>query len=167
MIARWLRRGHQFWRHSAGRVSADEAARAAEILGQTLAELFRSLPVSEQRHGLDVLATVERLDGLPGRLLQQSALLHDMGKAQAHFSVVDRSLAVLLEALSPSLRSGWLRLRPGFRARYAIYRDHAAIGASRLVAAGAAELAAVVAEHHHPQPSLEATRRLRQADGLN
>lgn len=166
MIASALHRVGQFWRHSSATVTQAETARAVELLGPTLAPLFLALPANEQRHGLDVLSAVERL-GSADQLLQQAALLHDIGKAEARFSVLDRSLAVFLQALPGGLFEGLLRMRPGYRGRYQIYRDHAALGAARLAAAGAAELAAVVAEHHATNPSLEVSRRLRRADAMN
>ncbi len=166
MIASALHRLGQFWRHSAARVDPAETSRAIEILGPTLTPLFSQLPVNEQRHGLDVLAMVER-SGAAERLLQQAALLHDIGKAAVRFSVWDRSLAVFLRSLSARLFEQFLRLRPGYRRRYAAYRDHAACGAARIAALGAHELAAVVAEHHSPTSVREATRRLRRADAAN
>jgi putative nucleotidyltransferase with HDIG domain len=161
-----LHRVGQFWRHSSARVSQADLMSASTVLGSRLSPLFLSLPVNEQRHALNVLATVERL-GDDDLLLRQAALLHDVGKGQADFSVLDRSLAVFLETVSPGLLRLVLRASPGFAARYQVYKDHAAIGAARLRALGALELAEVIAEHHLPNPSLEATRRLRRADGLN
>jgi HD domain len=161
-----LRRVGQFWRHASARVTPEERARADRLLGP-LAPLFSELPVNDQRHGLDVLDTVTRLEGQPGPLLQQAALLHDLGKAGAHFSVVDRSLAVFLTAASPPVLNALLRSRPAFARRYRIYADHARIGAERLRAAGAADLAAIVAEHHAVEPVSEVTRCLKRADGRN
>lgn len=160
------RRVAQFWRHSSARVTSAERARAADILGPELAPLFGGLPVNEQRHALDVLATLERM-GEQDRVLLQAALLHDMGKAAARFSIVDRSLAVFMEALAPAIFARLLNRLPDFRHRYEAYRQHAAIGAARLEQLGATDLAAVIAEHHAPAPALERTRRLRRADGLN
>lgn len=157
----------QFWRHASAQVSPSESADAERILGPELASLFLRLPVNDQRHGLDVLETVARLNAEPSRLLQQAALLHDVGKAGAEFSVLDRSLAVFLQAVSPRLLGALLRSRPGFAERYATYADHARIGAERLRAAGATELAAIVAEHHDPWPASEVTRRLQRADKSN
>jgi hypothetical protein len=57
--------------------------------------------------------------------------------------------------------------RPAFARRYGIYADHARIGAERLRAAGAAELAGIVAEHHAKAPQSDVTRRLQRADGRN
>jgi putative nucleotidyltransferase with HDIG domain len=157
----------QFWRHASARVSEQERLAVEELLGPALWPLFVQLPVNDQRHGLDVLETVSRLESKPDRQLQQAALLHDVGKAGAGFSVVERSLTVLLRAASPRLLEVVRRAGPGFARRHDIYIDHARIGAERLRAAGAPELAVVVAEHHDPTPTSEITRRLQRADGRN
>jgi hypothetical protein len=161
-----LHRVGQFWRHASARVTPEERASAERILGP-LAPLFLDLPVNDQRHGLDVLDTVTRLELHPSPLLQQAALLHDLGKSEAHFSVIDRSLTVFLRAVSPPSLRALRRSRPTFAHRYEIYAEHARIGADRLRAAGAADLAMIVAEHHAPQPQSEVTRRLQRADGRN
>jgi hypothetical protein len=162
-----LHRVGQFWRHASARVSVEDSVSAERILGPELAPLFLSLPVNDQRHGLDVLETINRLETEPGRLLQQAALLHDVGKGGVRFSIIDRSLTVFVNAISPRLLNMMLRARPGFAARYGAYVDHARIGADRLRAAGASELAAVVAEHHATTPELDVTRRLQRADRRN
>jgi putative nucleotidyltransferase with HDIG domain len=156
----------QFWRHASARVLPQERADAERLLGP-LVPLFLELPVNDQRHGLDVLATVTSIEGEPSRLLQQAALLHDLGKAGAHFSVAERSLTVVLRATAPAALQVLLRSRPGFARRYAIYADHARVGAERLRAAGANDLAAIVAEHHEAHPASEVTRQLQRADGRN
>ena len=157
----------QFWRHTSARVSTQEVHAVTEVLGAQLSHFFLDLPVNDQRHGLDVLKTISRSAVAPPLLLQQAALLHDMGKVGAHLSIIERSLTVLLRAISPKALRGWLWVMPRFAARYAIYADHARIGAERLSGCGATDLAAVVAEHHARQPSLELTRRLQRADGAN
>jgi HD domain len=156
----------QFWRHASARVTPPERATAEQLLGP-LAVLFLELPVNDQRHGLDVLETVVRLEAQPCRLLQQAALLHDVGKGGAHFSVVERSLTVALRAAWPAALTAVLRARPALARRYAIYADHARIGAQRLRAAGADDLAGIVAEHHALNPVSEVTRQLQRADGRN
>jgi hypothetical protein len=140
---------------------------AEAILGPALGPVFFELPVNDQRHGLDVLTTVRRLEPSPSRLLQQAALVHDSGKGGVHFSIIDRSLSVFLEAASPRLLQVMLHARPAFARRYAVYKNHAQLGATRLQALGAADLAAVVAEHHASQPVLDVTRRLQAADRRN
>jgi hypothetical protein len=162
-----LHRVGQFWRHASARVGPDESLKAQRILGPELTPLFGELPVNDQRHGLDVLETVTRIERDPTRLLEQAALLHDVGKAGVRFSVIDRSLPVFLQALSPRLFDAMLAARPGFGRRYRAYVDHARVGAERLRAAGAADLAVIVAEHHAKDPQSEVTRRLQRADGRN
>ena len=162
-----LHRVGQVWRHSSARVSSAETARAREILGPQLAPFFLALPVNDQRHGLDVLTTLERDGAAAQPLLQQAALLHDMGKVDAHFSLVERSLTVFLARVAPPVLATLLRIRPGFRRRFLTYRNHASVGAAQLRAVGAADLAAVVEEHHADHPQLDVTRRLRGADRRN
>jgi HD domain len=159
-----LHRVGQFWRHASARVRDDEALMADAILGPALAPLFRELPVNDRRHGLDVLQTVKRIDASPTRLLQQAALLHDVGKGGVRFSVIDRSLTVFLTAVAPPVLAALLRARPSFARRYRDYLDHARAGAIRVAGAGATELAAIVAEHHMAEPSSTVTRRLQAAD---
>jgi putative nucleotidyltransferase with HDIG domain len=164
LTASALHRVGQFWRHASARVTPEERTMADRLLGPELGRLFARLPVNDQRHGLDVLRTVIRLEGQADRLLQQAALLHDIGKAGARFSVIERSLTVFLQALSPRLLAALLRLRPRFARRFAVYRDHARVGAEQLEAAGAGVLARIVAEHHAPNPRSEVTRMLQRAD---
>jgi len=162
-----LHRVGQFWRHASARVRDEESAMADTILGPALAPLFRELAVNDQRHGLDVLQTVKRMDRTPTRLLQQAALLHDVGKGGVRFSVVDRSLTVFLTALAPRVLEALLRARPAFARRYRAYLDHARAGALRVADAGEIELAAIVAEHHLAEPVSDVTRRLQAADRRN
>lgn len=166
-MVRVRHRIRQFWRHASARVDTNEQRNAEAILGPQLAPLFLRLPSNDQRHGLDVLATLKRLDPDADRLLQQAALLHDSGKGGVRFSVIDRSLAVFLRAISPRGLEAMLRIRPDFARRYAAYAQHAGAGAERLRLAGADQLAAIVAEHHAERPTLEATRRLQRADHEN
>ncbi|HSO93324.1 MAG TPA: hypothetical protein VLS53_02490 [Candidatus Dormibacteraeota bacterium] len=162
-----LHRLGQFWRHSSARVSPAEISKVQTILGSGLVGFFLELPVNDQRHGLDVLATIERTVPDPSPILRKAALLHDMGKTGAALTVLERSLTVFLGALSPRLLRAVLRLRPGLARRHAIYLDHARIGSERLRAAGAGELAMVIAEHHAPKPRSEAATALQRADHAN
>jgi HD domain-containing protein len=132
-----------------------------------LAPLFLQLPTNDQRHGLDVLLTVTGQDAQASRLLQQAALLHDLGKGGTGFSVLERSLTVFLQAVAPGVLRWLFRARPGFARRYTAYADHARLGAEQVRAAGSPELAAIIAEHHLPDPQSEVTRRLKQADVRN
>src|SRR5258708_39001890 len=143
-----LHRVGQFWRHASARVGPDESLKAQRILGPELTPLFGELPVNDQRHGLDVLETLTRIEPDRTRLLQQAALLHDVGKAGVRFSVIDRSLSVFLQALSPRLFDAMLAARPGFARRYRAYVDHARIGAERLRAACRGGPAPMLAQHH-------------------
>src|SRR5260370_11635816 len=148
-----LHRVGQFWRHASARVGPGESVKAQRILAAELTALFGELPVNDQRHGLDVLETLTRIEPDRTRLLQQAALLHDVGKAGVRFSVIDRSLSVFLQALSPRLFDAMLAARPGFARRYRAYVAHARIGAERLPAPGAADPPPIVAELHASHPA--------------
>lgn len=137
---------------------------AEQILGPKLAPLFCELPINDQRHGLDVLRTVSHLHADASVVLRQAALLHDSGKRDAHFSVIDRSLMVFLSAVSPGLLQAMLSMRPGFAERFKIYKEHARVGADRLRELGESRLADIVAEHHATAPQLAETVRLQEAD---
>jgi len=91
-----MRRIGQFWRHASARVTPQENANAERILGP-LAPFFLELPVNDQRHGLDVLETVIQLERQPSPLLQQAALLHDLGKV-ALDAMLPKSFSRVVEA---------------------------------------------------------------------
>jgi hypothetical protein len=162
-----LHRVGQFWRHASAAVTPADRRRAEALLGPSLAPFLFELPVNDQRHGIDVLHTLLRIDPQAGPVLQQAALLHDIGKQGSRFSVIDRSLTVFLKATWPRSLRLLVRIVPRFGARLEVYQDHARLGAERLRAAGATELAAIVEEHHSAQPRIEATRRLQEADRRN
>src|SRR5205807_8146967 len=122
-----MRRVGQFWRHASARVTPEERARAERILGP-LAPFFLALRVNDQRHGLDVLETVTDLESQPSPLLQQAALLHDLGKGEAQFSVIVRSLTVVLMAVAPMILQSVARSRAAFGRLYRSYDEHASIG---------------------------------------
>ena len=113
------------------------------------------------------MTTLHRL-GERDRIVLQSALLHDAGKALAPFTVVERSLTVFLQASAPPLFAAARRWLPVLERRYRRYRDHARLGAELVLQAGGPpRLAQVIAEHHGEVGTLPETQRLRRADRLN
>ncbi len=166
-LNRGRHRVRQFLRATTARITEEERRAAAELLGPRLHGLFQRMHRNDQRHGLDVMATLQRC-GERDRIVLQSALLHDAGKALAPFTVLERSVAVFLEAAAPAVFAAACRYVPWLDRRYRRYRDHARLGADLVVRAGGDQvLAQVIAEHHGDVGTLPETQRLRAADGLN
>ncbi len=62
---------------------------------------FRSMSRSEQLHSLHVLQKVLADDPNAAKALITAALLHDVGKSRYHLSVLQKTLAVIIEAIAP------------------------------------------------------------------
>jgi hypothetical protein len=95
-------RVRQFLRAVVARVSEEELGQITDILTAASLDLFRSMDVKDQRHGLDVYNTLRR-SGQNNPDLLAAALLHDVGKSAAWLSVWQRALIVLLERLAPGM----------------------------------------------------------------
>lgn len=164
-LARARHRVRQFARAAAAPVPEHERRAAQDLLGAGLYELFAAMRRNDQRHALDVLATLRHL-GEQDPVVLRAALLHDAGKAGAPFTIVERSAAVCLAAAAPGVLARITRTAWGVR--YQRYRDHARRGAQLVRdAEGDALLAQVIAEHHESAGTLPQTQRLRFADRLN
>jgi hypothetical protein len=98
--------------------------------------LFDTMHVADQRHGLDVAATLRR-DGISEPDVLIAALLHDAGKGDT--GVWPRVAWTLGERFGP-----WVwrvaGLLPGFRPALARLRDHAETSAALAAAAGCSAL---------------------------
>ncbi|HEX9642516.1 MAG TPA: HD domain-containing protein [Acidimicrobiia bacterium] len=107
-----------------------------DALGDGLAPLFFAQHPADQRHGVEMAARVAA--ALPQRDdAFVAALVHDVGKVAAGLGPVRRSLATLLDLLHVPMP-----------VRYRRYRDHGAVGAELLDAAGAPPLAVAFARDH-------------------
>jgi hypothetical protein len=116
--------------------------------------LFTRLPNHDRRHAIHVGRTVEADLGADAAARWiAAALLHDVGKDDAGFSVPGRAIATLAAAgRSGSARVGRWKDRGGVRHRAWLYARHGEIGAEEIRAAGGREVAAVWSEsHHHPE----------------
>lgn len=144
----------QFWRGLHARLTADELALAAGLLGVEALPLFTAMPTDAQRHSLDVLHTL-RQAGHDHPDLAVAALLHDVGKLAAvqggvHLGLWLRGPLVLLERFSPRLLRRWAVNEPSAGWRYALYvhLEHAAIGAVWAAQRGCSPLTCWLIEHH-------------------
>jgi len=141
------------------------------VLGAALWPLFLRQSRAEQAHALRVWRRVQALGG--DVLVQQAALLHDVGKSRVDLHLVERALAVLGRRLFPArARGAWAQGAPrGWRRAFVVAEQHATWGAEWARAAGAPPAVVALIQHHHaPRPAFAdpaQVRRwalLRQAD---
>jgi len=108
-------------------------------LSPELAMLFFAQPAPDQRHAVEVARRVSQL--LPGdAAANEAALMHDVGKRHSGLGAIGRSLATVYDTAGLPLTS---RMRS--------YRDHGAVGADEVAAAGATAFT-IVFTRSHPGP---------------
>ena len=114
--------------------------------------LFRRLSNTDRRHLVRCARMVDADLG-PGAdsVWVQAALLHDVGKFDAHLGVFGRVfVTVIATVVGPTRVTSW-GANSGWRGRVASYQRHGEIGAGEIRAAGGPEEAALWSElHHHP-----------------
>ncbi|HET90086.1 MAG TPA: hypothetical protein ENN99_05000 [Chloroflexi bacterium] len=157
----------QFLRAVTARTWETETGLAARVLTPASLDLFRAMSVQDQRHGLDVYASLCRAGHTDPHLLA-AALLHDVGKAAARLPAWQRALIVLLERFAPRLLARLSRwepseygpgsvadlapaLPPGWRRPFIVHVCHPEIGARWAREAGCSPLTvALIRQHHDP-----------------
>jgi hypothetical protein len=92
----------QFFTALTARVSDEELGGIARVLTPASLSLFRSMATQDQRHSLDVYATL-RQAGHINRDLLTAALLHDVGKSIVRLYPWQRAIIVLLDHFAPRL----------------------------------------------------------------
>jgi hypothetical protein len=163
----------QFWRAITAQVRPEELAAIRPMLGPSGMALFGRLSRNDQRHSLNVYATL-MAQGYRDRALLTAALLHDVGKTAGRLSLPYRVVAVLLRAFAPRLLSrleanGDSPLLSPFR----VSGMHAAIGAQLVAAAGCSDTIVTLVRRHHERafdpvdPLAGPLTVLREADELN
>jgi hypothetical protein len=128
----------QFVAHVRARVDPVEERFVADLLGPEAVELFRSMPVADRRHGLDV---AERLvsAGHDDPDLLGAALLHDAAKGH-RMRLWHRVAGVLLERLAPSVLHRLAHPDPrSWRHAFHLYLHHEPMSAELAIEAGASE----------------------------
>lgn len=152
-----------------------DTALAADYLSPDLMKLFQRLKRGEQLHSLNVLRTVLQ-NGAHDRDLAVAALLHDVGKTRYPLAIWQKTLAVLVRAVSASLFARFSSGDPN----HLLYRpfvvsiQHPTWSADMLRAASAGESAVWLAEHHQDDPAQWVSHplhplllRLQLADNLH
>ena len=159
----WTTKVRRFRSHRAARVHPAEVAELATWTTPGQLALFRTMHVSDQRHGLDVVASL-RAAGRTDPDLLLAGLLHDAGKGQT--GVWPRVAWSLGEAYG-----AWVwrvaGLLPGMRRSLARLRDHAERSAELAEAAGCSALTVDLIRHQAEPRDPELGGALLLADEAN
>lgn len=159
----WASRTRQFRTHLRAHVSPLERAALASWVTPTQLEVFDTMHVADQRHGLDVVATL-RADGASDPELLLAGLLHDAGKGDT--GVCPRV------AFSLGQRYGaWIwrsaGVVPGWTGALGRLHDHAETSANIAARAGCSERTVELIRHQDAPVDPDAGRRLQLADEAN
>lgn len=159
----WGSKARQFRAHLRASVGPGERpGLEAWLTGPQLA-VFDSMHVADQRHGLDVVATL-RAEGVTDAEVLLAGLLHDAGKGQT--GLWPRVVHSLGQAFG-----GWVprvaRVVPGFGAALALLRDHAETSAAMALTAGCSPRTAELIRHQDAPIDPDAGRLLQLADKAN
>lgn len=171
----WLRvlrraryRVFQFWAAVHARVTSSEMDMARAILPASAWALFAAMPLSDQRHSLNVLHALQAqgYQTPADHDLLAAALLHDVAKA-GHLHLWHRVALVLLKLTRPGrVLLHWLArpAAPG-RWRYPFYvtTHHPALGAALALSAGCSDATAWLIEQHQA-PVVDRTTPISQRD---
>lgn len=126
----------------------------AQLLPDEL-ELWRRMPGPDRRHSAAVARRVEHALGERAtRPVLAAALLHDVGKLDAHLRTYGRVVATLAGGVvghDQTVIRGWTTTT-GFTRRVGLYLLHPELGATLLGVAGSDPLTVAWAREHHLPP---------------
>ena len=159
----WASRTRQFRTHLRAHVSPLERAALASWVTPTQLEVFDTMHVADQRHGLDVVATL-RADRATDPELLLAGLLHDAGKGDT--GVWPRVAFSLGQHYGPWIWRG-AGIVPGWTAALGRLHDHAESSALIAAGAGCSERTVDLIRHQDAPVDPDAGRRLQLADEAN
>lgn len=183
-----FKRTRQFWRALTAKMTTADQALVSRYLTGTEQTLFYQMDVAIQRHCINVAYTLEKLvtdrvmadipDGKPDvdqALLIKAALLHDIGKINGQFTIMDRVWFVLVRKISRRLAKRIAKKGDGswparLRNAFYIHVHHSQQGAELAIQSGLPdEVVCLIRHHHDPQQPGDSheLRLLRRADELN
>ncbi len=160
----WGSKARQFRAHLTARVDPAERAALQTWLNPAQVALFDGMHIADQRHGLDVVATL-RVGGSTDDELLLAGLLHDCAKGPT-VGVLPRVTWSLGEAWGPWVVSSTRHL-PGFAPALDRLRDHAELSARMALAAGCSARTAELIRHQADPADPTAGELLRLADEAN
>jgi hypothetical protein len=159
----WASRTRQFRAHLGANVTPEERAALVSWIAPAQLDLFDRMHVADQRHGLDVVASL-RADGVTEPDLLVAGLLHDAGKGDTGvWPRVAYSLGSRYGAWLPRLASAL----PGFRGALERLRTHAETSAALAAAAGCSERTVELIRNQDAPLDPELGELLRLADEAN
>lgn len=171
MIERVAYRARQFLRALTASLAEDDPQEVEGILTPPQWALFLRMSPADRRHALAVYRALVAQGPQPYDLLV-AALLHDVGKAAVPLSLWVRVAVVLLERFVPRLLDRLSEGKPrGWRRPFAVYQNHAEVGAAWAAEAGCSPLTVdLIRRHHEPAERVVAENdcllsKLREADG--
>jgi hypothetical protein len=159
----WAARVRQARRHVGARVGSGERDAVATWLSQAELGLFDAMHVSDRRHGLDVVASLEA-EGDRDHDLLVAGLLHDAGKGDT--GLMPRVIWSLSTAYGSWILGATAGL-PGMTPAIARLRSHAETSARLAAEAGcSARTVELIRWQDEPRDPI-AGERLRLADEAN
>ena len=106
----------QFIRGLRPKISMEKEAWIKSTLSPIELELFKSLPLYEQQHSLNV--ALECCNKSTSKVFLRACLLHDIGKIHSNLTLLNKALVVLLFPLKN------LPILPDFLKKAFYYKDH-------------------------------------------
>ena len=159
----WASKVRQFRMHIRARVAPMERAALASWLTPPQQEVFDRMHVADQRHGLDVVATL-RTHGVIDREVLVAGLIHDAGKGET--GIWPRVAYSLGQAYGPSLWRA-ATIVPGWKAPLQRLHDHAETSAQMAAIAGCTARTVELIRHQDAPLDPDAGRLLKLADEAN
>ena len=159
----WAAKVRQARRHVGARVEAREREALSTWLTPSELALFDGMHISDRRHGLDVVASLEA-EGRPDHDLLVAGLLHDAGKGNT--GLLPRVVYSLSTAYGRWIGASlaWL---PGMSAALARLWRHAETSARLAAEAGCSERTVELSRWQDEPRDPIAGERLRLADEAN
>ncbi|MEO6206930.1 MAG: hypothetical protein ABIP77_03100 [Candidatus Limnocylindrales bacterium] len=149
--------------HIRARVAPMERAALASWLTPPQQEVFDRMHVADQRHGLDVVATLRAL-GVVDREVLVAGLIHDAGKGKT--GIWPRVAYSLGQAYGPMVQRA-ASVVPGWEAALHRLRDHAETSAQMAATAGCTARTVELIRHQDAPLDVDAGRLLKLADEAN